>query len=76
MLYEIEPDATAASYFLTLPIVAGGNLLVNGIKENMLQGDAKYIKILRELGGEMVETDKGMKASFFKKRKGWKFRFQ
>ena len=75
LLYEIEPDATAASYFLTLPIVAGGNLLVNGIKENMLQGDAKYIKILRELGGEMVETDKGMKASFSKRVKGGNFDF-
>ena len=23
--YEIEPDATAASYFLTLPLVVGGS---------------------------------------------------
>ena len=30
--YEVEPDATAASYFLALPLVAGGRLALPGLR--------------------------------------------
>ena len=52
--YEIEPDATAASYFLTLPQVVGGSCELTGIHENMLQGDVKYTQILKENGAEIL----------------------
>ena len=35
--YKIEPDATAASYFLTLPLIIGGKCNVVGISDEMLK---------------------------------------
>ena len=57
--YEIEPDATAASYFLTLPQVVGGSCELTGIHENMLQGDVKYAQILKENGAEILRGSTG-----------------
>ena len=31
--YQVEPDATAASYFLALPIASGGNCSLKGFKQ-------------------------------------------
>ncbi len=47
--YEIEPDATAASYYLTLPIVTGGDLRINGLGDGGLQGDTAYTKVLMKV---------------------------
>ncbi len=46
--YAIEPDATAASYFQTLPLVAGGELALPGWRPpgEGLQGDAAFADVL------------------------------
>jgi 3-phosphoshikimate 1-carboxyvinyltransferase len=46
--YAIEPDATAASYFQTLPLVVGGELTLTGLRPPGagLQGDADYANVL------------------------------
>ena len=62
--YEIEPDATAASYFLTLPIVTNGNCRVLGISKIMDQGDAAYVEVLEEIGFRMVEDNTGITSTF------------
>lgn len=59
----IEPDATAASYFLSLPLVIGGSVIVTGLFSNSIQGDYQYTKVLTELGMIIEETDSGTKAS-------------
>lgn len=45
---EIEPDATAASYFQTLPLVVGGTLHLTGLRPpgSGLQGDSAFIDVL------------------------------
>lgn len=58
--YKIEPDATAASYFLTLPLVTGGECEIEGIHRNMLQGDTAYCDIIQEIGGEVNFTQNGV----------------
>ena len=58
--YEIEPDATAASYFLTLPIVTNGYCKVLGISKIMDQGDAAYMKVLEQIGFRMEEDSSGI----------------
>jgi 3-phosphoshikimate 1-carboxyvinyltransferase len=57
--YLIEPDATAASYFLSLPISAGGQVIVEGFaEESILQGDLAYHKVLQQIGlGSHFEED-------------------
>ena len=48
--YRIEPDATAASYFLALPVATGGRCAVGGWPESSLQGDLAFVEVLAESG--------------------------
>jgi len=47
--YPIEPDATAASYFLALPLVVTGRLTVPDLRGG-LQGDEQFIGVLGRVG--------------------------
>jgi len=58
----VEPDATAASYFLTLPITVGGKCKLDGIHEDMLQGDAAYLEILKQVGVQVSKTESGVES--------------
>ena len=58
--YDIEPDATAASYFMTLPQVAGGRCVIPGMKEQMLQGDISYFAVLNRLGANITFSEDGV----------------
>ncbi len=51
--YLIEPDATAASYFLSLPLVTGGECHILGLSREMLQGDIAYCDIIERIGAEI-----------------------
>ena len=50
--YAVEPDATAASYFLALPLVTGGALALRGLNPpgRGLQGDTQFVRVLQEAG--------------------------
>ncbi|MDR2845040.1 MAG: hypothetical protein LBV28_02985, partial [Puniceicoccales bacterium] len=52
-VYTIEPDATAASYFLALPLVAPIGVRVNGLPEDSLQGDIAFADVLQKIGGDL-----------------------
>ena len=73
--YEVEPDATAASYFITLPQIVGGSCKVVGIWDEMLQGDSRYSNILRLQGGSIERGDTGMVSSFSGQLSGGEFDF-
>ena len=73
--YDIEPDATAASYFLTLPLIVGGSCNVVGIWDDMLQGDAKYSNILRLIGGSINSAADGLISSYNNDLVGGEFNF-
>jgi 3-phosphoshikimate 1-carboxyvinyltransferase len=51
--FAIEPDATAASYFLTLPYIAGGAVQITDLAApgEGLQGDTEYLNVLARVGG-------------------------
>lgn len=57
--YAIEPDATAASYFMVLPRVVGGHLSLPGLPPDPLQGDAAFAGILPDLGLAVERTSAG-----------------
>ncbi len=59
----IEPDASAASYFLSLPLVVGGHVTVKGLHSDSLQGDYHYTKALKEVGMAVEEDEKGTTTS-------------
>ncbi len=48
--YAIEPDASAASYFLAAPAIAGGRVTVRGLGMGSLQGDVRFIDALEAMG--------------------------
>lgn len=61
-VWPVEPDATAASYFLTLPLVVGGEVRLNGFGGNLLQGDSRYIEVLETLGLRVESNAEGWRA--------------
>lgn len=50
--HRVEPDATAASYFLALPLVTGGSLTFPGLRGPGagMQGDTAFMTVLERLG--------------------------
>lgn len=48
--FPIEPDATAASYFLALPLVVGGTLELFHVNRHSLQGDIQFEAVLQRAG--------------------------
>ena len=73
--YQIEPDATAASYFLTLPIVTGGKCNVLGLSNNMIQGDIAYCDIINQIGAEIIFEKNGVSSRANGRLKGGSFNF-
>ncbi len=57
--YHVEADATAASYFLALPLSAGGRIRLHGFKSaKSLQGDVAFVDVLRTVGLESNPVDR------------------
>jgi 3-phosphoshikimate 1-carboxyvinyltransferase len=48
--YDIEPDASAASYFLAAAAITGGEVCVQGLNHFALQGDVKFVDVLEQMG--------------------------
>jgi 3-phosphoshikimate 1-carboxyvinyltransferase len=56
--YAIECDATAASYFLALPLAVEGHLALPGFTTfKSLQGDVQFAKVLQQVGIALVGLD-------------------
>jgi len=58
--YEIEPDASAASYFFAAAAITGGKVTVEGLSRKSLQGDVAFCDCLQKMGCEIEETDDSM----------------
>ena len=52
--YDIEPDASAASYFFGAAAVTGGEVTVTGLARNALQGDVGFAAALEQMGCEVI----------------------
>ncbi|TWT59020.1 3-phosphoshikimate 1-carboxyvinyltransferase [Thalassoglobus neptunius] len=50
--YDIEPDASAASYFFAVAAITGGSVTVEGLHRNALQGDVRFVDALVQMGCE------------------------
>jgi 3-phosphoshikimate 1-carboxyvinyltransferase len=57
--YQVEPDASAASYFFAAAAVTGGRVLVPGLGKRSLQGDLGFVRVLERMGCtvRMTEVD-------------------
>ncbi|MFH8733092.1 3-phosphoshikimate 1-carboxyvinyltransferase [Streptomyces sp. NPDC017964] len=54
--YAIEPDASTASYFFAAAAVTGGEVTVEGLGKNALQGDLAFVDVLRRMGAGVTTT--------------------
>jgi 3-phosphoshikimate 1-carboxyvinyltransferase len=57
--YAIEPDASAASYFLAAAAITGGRVRVEGLSRNSLQGDVAFADALGRMGCDVAWEDSG-----------------
>jgi 3-phosphoshikimate 1-carboxyvinyltransferase len=48
--YAIEPDASAASYFFAAAAITGGEVTVEGLSRQSLQGDVAFVDVLEQMG--------------------------
>ncbi|MFN0055590.1 MAG: 3-phosphoshikimate 1-carboxyvinyltransferase [Planctomycetales bacterium] len=48
--YQIEPDASAASYFFAAAAVTGGEVSIPGLSRESLQGDVGFVDVLERMG--------------------------
>jgi 3-phosphoshikimate 1-carboxyvinyltransferase len=58
--YDIEPDASAASYFFGAAAVTGGTVTVRGLTRRALQGDVKFVDALAQMGCRVTEDPRGI----------------
>ncbi|MDY3558944.1 3-phosphoshikimate 1-carboxyvinyltransferase [Gemmata sp. JC673] len=58
--YDIEPDASAASYFWAAAAVLGGSVTVRGLNRASLQGDVRFVDVLGQMGCRIEESDGGI----------------
>lgn len=70
--YEIEADASSASYFLALPLVLGkGKVIITNYNAFSFQGDVKFLDFIKEMGAQIeVKKPLGVEISFEGKPKG------
>jgi 3-phosphoshikimate 1-carboxyvinyltransferase len=54
--YRVEPDASAASYFLAAVAICGGQVTVEGLGEGSLQGDARFADVLAAMGATVERS--------------------
>ena len=54
--YAVEPDASAASYFLGAAAIAGGTVTVRGLGTGSLQGDVGFAEVLERMGAKVSRT--------------------
>jgi 3-phosphoshikimate 1-carboxyvinyltransferase len=54
--YDIEPDASAASYFFAAAAITGGEVTVEGLSRGALQGDVAFVDALEQMGCRVAES--------------------
>jgi 3-phosphoshikimate 1-carboxyvinyltransferase len=58
--YVVEPDASSASYFWAAAAITNGTVSVDGLEEDSLQGDMRFLKLLEQMGCEVFEGYGGL----------------
>jgi 3-phosphoshikimate 1-carboxyvinyltransferase len=61
--YVVEGDASSASYFLALGVIAGGPVRVEGVGRGSVQGDVHFADALAAMGARIEVGDNYLEAS-------------
>ena len=58
--YVVEPDVSAACYFYAAAALTGGYALVKNVRYTSMQGDMKFLEVLKQLGCKVEEEHEGI----------------
>jgi 3-phosphoshikimate 1-carboxyvinyltransferase len=57
IMYPIESDASAASYFFATPAICGGSVCVENVSRQSVQGDIAFLDVLEKMGCVVTESN-------------------
>jgi 3-phosphoshikimate 1-carboxyvinyltransferase len=55
--YQVEPDASNASYFFAAAALTGGRVRVEGLSRQSIQGDIQFLDVLEQMGCAVSSGD-------------------
>lgn len=55
--YDVEPDASGASYFFAAAAVTGGRVRVEHLGRGSAQGDLRFVDVLEQMGCQVTRTE-------------------
>jgi 3-phosphoshikimate 1-carboxyvinyltransferase len=61
--YEVEPDASAASYLFAAAALTAGRVRVNCLHRSSRQGDLAFVDILTQMGCTVTDDGKGIEVA-------------
>jgi 3-phosphoshikimate 1-carboxyvinyltransferase len=59
---HVEGDASSASYFLAAGAIAGGPVRIEGVGNNSIQGDVRFVEALEQMGASITMGDNWIEA--------------
>ncbi|GEK21751.1 3-phosphoshikimate 1-carboxyvinyltransferase [Cellulomonas xylanilytica] len=57
--YQVEPDASSASYFFAAAALLGRTVTVPGLGHEAVQGDLAFVRVLEQMGADVRQTSSG-----------------
>jgi 3-phosphoshikimate 1-carboxyvinyltransferase len=61
--FEVEPDASGASYFAAAAALMGGTVVLEGLRADSLQGDIEFMRLLERMGARVRWHADGVEVS-------------
>ena len=61
--FEVEPDASSASYFMAAAAVTGGTVRVEGLGSGSVQGDTRFAALLADMGAGVDQDEAGTRVT-------------
>ena len=59
-VYNVEPDASSASYFFAAAALTGGRVTVPYLHLDSTQGDIQFVQVLEQMGCQVTVSDVGI----------------
>ena len=69
-IYNIEPDASSASYFFAAAALTGGRVTVQHLHLDSTQGDIRFVHVLEQMGCRVDVSDIGITVTGPRRLKG------
>jgi len=61
--YQVEPDVSGACYFYAMAPLLRTEVTVKNVHNNSLQGDIRFLEVLRQMGCEFEDREEGIHLS-------------